>query len=77
MIEHCCDKAGLSYDERSAKPQELVRPIMETMKAWMESEGVKYSSGSQIGKAVTYAYSAPMEIATSRKFIDQTKRGIR
>lgn len=30
---------------------------MEAMKVWMETEGVKYSLGSQIGKAVTYAYT--------------------
>lgn len=56
-IEHCCDKAGLSYDERRAKRQELARPIMEAMKAWMEAEGVKYSPRSQAGKAITYAYT--------------------
>ena len=44
----------MSYDERRAKRQELARPIMEAMKAWMEAEGVKYSLGSQIGKAITY-----------------------
>ena len=43
-IERQCDEAGLSYDERRLKRQELVRPI-------------KYSPGSQIGKAITYAYT--------------------
>lgn len=42
-IEHMCDDAGLSPDERKAKRQELARPIMEAMKLWMETEGVKYS----------------------------------
>lgn len=56
-IEHCCDKADLSYDERRAKRQELARPIMEAMKAWMEAESVKYSPRSQAGKAITYAYT--------------------
>ena len=28
-IDHCCDEAGLSYDERKAKRQELAGPIME------------------------------------------------
>lgn len=30
---------------------------METMKLWMETEGVKYSESSQVGKAITYAYT--------------------
>ena len=56
-IEHLCDDANLSADERKAKRNELARPIMEAMKAWMETEGVKYSESSQIGKAITYAYT--------------------
>ena len=56
-IEHMCDDAGMSPDERKAKRQELARPIMEAMKLWMETEGVKYSESSQIGKAITYAYT--------------------
>jgi transposase len=56
-IEHMCDDAGLSPEERKAKRQELARPIMEAMKLWMETEGVKYSESSQIGKAITYAYT--------------------
>lgn len=56
-IEHCCDKAGLSYDERKAKRQELAGSIMEGMKVWMETEGIKYSPGSHAGKAITYAYT--------------------
>ena len=27
------------------------------MKVWMETEGIKYSPGSQLGKAITYAYT--------------------
>ena len=56
-IEHMCDDANLSFDERKAKRQELSKPIMEAMKLWMETEGVKYSERSQIGKAITYAYT--------------------
>jgi hypothetical protein len=52
-----CDDAGLSPEERKAKRQELSKPIMEAMKLWMETEGVKYSESSQIGKAITYAYT--------------------
>ena len=56
-IEHMCDDAGMSPEERKAKRDELSRPIMEAMKMWMETEGVKYSESSQIGKAITYAYT--------------------
>ena len=43
--------------ERKQKRQELARPIMVGLKAWMESEGVQYSPSSLMGKAVTYAYT--------------------
>ena len=56
-IEHMCDDAGMSFDERKAKRQELSKPIMEAMKLWMETEGVKYSESSLTGKAITYAYT--------------------
>ena len=56
-IERCCDKAGLSYDERKAKRRELAVPVMEAMKVWMETEGIRYSPNSQAGKAITYAYT--------------------
>lgn len=56
-IERMCDEASLSADERKAKRNELARPIMEAMKLWMETEGIKYSESSQIGKAITYAYT--------------------
>jgi transposase len=56
-IERQCDEAGLSYDERRQVHQELAWPIMEAMKVWMETEGIKYSPGSLTGKAITYAYT--------------------
>ena len=56
-IEHMCDDAQMTFDERKAKRQELSKPIMEAMKLWMETEGVKYSESSLIGKAITYAYT--------------------
>ena len=56
-IEHMCDDAQMSFDERKAKRQELSKPIMEAMKLWMETEGLKYSESSLIGKAITYAYT--------------------
>ena len=55
--EHMCDDASLSFDERKEKRQQLSKPIMEAMKQWMETEAVKYSQSSEIGKAVTYAYT--------------------
>ena len=57
IIEHMCDDAQMSFDERKAKRQELSKPIMEAMKLWMETEGVKYSESSLTGKAITYAYT--------------------
>lgn len=56
-IEHCCDKASLSYDERKAKRRELAGPVMDAMKVWMKTKGIKYSPNSQAGKAITYAYT--------------------
>jgi len=56
-IERQCNEAGLSYDERKAKRQELTKPIMNAMKVWMETEGIKYSPNSLSGKAITYAYT--------------------
>ena len=56
-IERQCDEAGLSYDECRQARQKLSRPIMEAMKVWMETEGIKYSPGSLTGKAITYAYT--------------------
>ena len=57
QIEHICTENKLTDDERKAKRQELARPIMEHLKAWMETEGIKYSERSLMGKAVTYAYT--------------------
>ena len=56
-IEHQCDDAKMTPDERKAKRNELSKPIMEAMRLWMETEGVKYSESSLIGKAITYAYT--------------------
>ena len=56
-IERNCTEANMSDDERKQKRQELAKPIMEHLKAWMETEGVKFSERSLMGKAVTYAYT--------------------
>ena len=52
-----CDEAKATYEERRQKRELLARPVMKEIKAWMESEGVKYSGESLTGKAVTYAYN--------------------
>ena len=57
QIERNCNENQLTDDERKVKRQELARPIMEHLKAWMETEGIKYSERSLMGKAVTYAYT--------------------
>lgn len=41
-IEKTCDENYLSEEERKTRRNELSRPIMETLKTWMETEGVKY-----------------------------------
>lgn len=56
-IEHICDKENLSDAERKQKREELARPIMVAFKAWMETEGLKYSERSLMGGAITYAYT--------------------
>ena len=57
QIERNCTESNMSDAERKQKRNELARPIMEHLKAWMETEGVKFSERSLIGKAVTYAYT--------------------
>lgn len=56
-VEHGCNEVGLLCDGRKVKRRELTRPILEAMKVWMETKGVKYSPESQAGKAITYAYT--------------------
>lgn len=55
-IEHDCDFAGMTAEQRLVRRNLHSRPIMEKMKRWMETEGLRYSERSLIGKAVTYAY---------------------
>ena len=57
QIERNCREQDLSDEQRREKREELARPIMEHLKAWMETEGVRYSPSSLMGKAVTYAYT--------------------
>lgn len=56
-IEHDCDQKQFTENERMGKRQELARPIMDALKLWMETEGIKYSPNSLTGKAITYAYT--------------------
>ena len=56
-IEHECDRLGMDFDARRSERQAKSRPVMEEMKKWMETEGLRYSESSLTGKAVTYAYT--------------------
>lgn len=56
-IEHECDRSGMDPDGRKAERQLKSKPLMEEMKKWLETEGVRYSERSLMGKAVTYAYT--------------------
>lgn len=47
-IEHDCDQMQLTENERMGKRQELAGPIMDALKLWMETEGIKYSPNSRI-----------------------------
>lgn len=58
QIEHLCDAdPETTPEKRAQKREELARPIMESLKTWMESECVKYGDRTSIGKAITYAYT--------------------
>lgn len=58
QIEHLCDAdPEMTPEKRAQKREELARPIMESLKTWMESECVKYGDRTSIGKAITYAYT--------------------
>jgi transposase len=56
-IEHMCDEEGCTPQQRKARRRELAKPIMDSLKVWMETEGVKYSQSSLTGQAITYAYT--------------------
>ena len=44
-------------EQRKEERIKKAKPIMDAMRLWMETEGVKYSPNSLIGKAITYAYT--------------------
>lgn len=56
-IERQCNEAGCTPEQRKAKRDELAHPIMNALKLWMETEGIKVSPASLMGKAITYAYT--------------------
>lgn len=56
-IDHECDRCGMDFDQRKTERQLKMRPVMEEMRRWMETEGLHYSERTLIGKAVTYAYT--------------------
>ena len=45
-----------SDKERKTKCWKLAGAIMDAMRAWIETEGIKYSPNSQIGKAIICLY---------------------
>lgn len=56
-IDHGCDEQGFTAEQRKQERQNKSKPVMDALKLWMETEGIKYSPSSQIGKAITYAYT--------------------
>ena len=57
MIEHECDRDGMTYEQRRLERESRSKPLMEEMRTWMETEGLRYSQRTLIGKAVSYAYT--------------------
>ena len=55
-IEHECDKAGMTPEQRKQERLSCSRPLMIEMLHWLETEGLYYSERTLIGKAVGYAY---------------------
>lgn len=56
-IEHDCDERELTAGQRKRERQEKSKTIMQALKLWMETEGIKYSPSSLIGRAISYAYT--------------------
>lgn len=56
-VEHECDERGLTTEQRKQERLRKSKPIMGNLKLWMETEGIKYSPNSLIGKGITYAYT--------------------
>ena len=47
----------MDFDARKAVRQAKSRSLMEEMRKWLETEGLRFSQSSLTGKAVTYAYT--------------------
>lgn len=56
-VEHECDERELTTEQRKETRLKKSKPVMDSLKLWMETKGIKYSPNSLIGKAVTYAYT--------------------
>ena len=56
-IEHECDRNVLSPEERKQVRLAQSKPLMEEMRTWMETEGLRYSQRTLLGQAVSYAYT--------------------
>jgi transposase len=57
QVEHLCNDQEVTPEVRKQERDKKSRPIMIAFKTWMETEGIKYSPSSLMGKAVTYAYN--------------------
>ena len=56
QIERECDGKNVTSEERKKIRQLKARSVMEELQGWLEQMGVKYGSGTLIGKAAGYAY---------------------
>ncbi|MCH5228300.1 MAG: IS66 family transposase [Muribaculaceae bacterium] len=56
-IEHECDTRGMNFEQRKEHRQLKAKPVMDEIKEWIETKGIRYSPESLIGKAVTYTYN--------------------
>lgn len=57
VLERKYKEEGLSYNQRRERRQKEAKPVMDELRTWMETEGIKYSESTLIGQAVTYAYT--------------------
>ena len=49
-IDHECDKANMTNEQRTLERQARFKPIMEEIRKWMETEGVRYSQSSLMAR---------------------------
>lgn len=56
-VEHECDQAGLSAEQRQQVRLERSKPLMEQMRTWIEAKALQYSPRTLLGQAIGYAYT--------------------